>query len=129
MTIGEEADVRCIPVTMTGKTVCLVEESAELERQTRAGGRTPCADESTDLAHGGGDAVELAAHSGRAALGGEHTEAVARAELAKAQEDAIHNLNASDVMRNTITLQPKGVLTANAPTCCVSLRGMFSASG
>ena len=54
---------------------------------------TPSTDECTDLANGSRETVELAADGGRAGLGCEQTEAVARAELAEAEEDAVNNLH------------------------------------
>ena len=66
------------------------------------GGHTPGADECANLAHSGGETVELAAHSGGAGLGGEQTKTVARTELTKAQENAIDDGKCANVVRELL---------------------------
>lgn len=61
--------------------------------------RTPCTGEGTDLANRGSETIELATDSGRACLGSEHTEAVARTELAEAKEDTVDDSEGRNVVR------------------------------
>lgn len=54
---------------------------------------TPSTAEGTDLADGGRNTIELAAHSGRTGLRSEHTQAVTGSKLSETEEEAIHDLD------------------------------------
>ena len=70
----------------------------ELQNQKCKGRRlTPGTDESTDLANGSSDTVELTTDGGGTSLCGKHTETVSGTHLTERQEDTVYNGEGTNV--------------------------------
>ena len=64
--------------------------------------RTPRANKGTHFTNGGGEAVELATNSGGASLCCEEAKAVARSQLAEAEEDTVDDRECGNMFRELL---------------------------